>query len=127
MALSKRSKGSASKGSVSVNTDTPIRFSHLTQNPAFYMLRLYSDRIYTGSTRTLRTRCIDHWNGDGGETTKRDPPVQLLHFEYYATYDEATARERQVKRWTRAKKEALARADLQILKSLSRSHDHLSD
>jgi putative endonuclease len=48
-----------------------------------------------------------------------------MHFfsEQYRTFKEARQREAQVKRWSRAKKEALVRRDVQELKNLSKSSE----
>jgi len=45
----------------------------------------------------------------------------MLRVEGYATFAEARAREAQLKRWARAKKEALVRGDLGDLRVLSKS------
>jgi predicted GIY-YIG superfamily endonuclease len=49
-----------------------------------------------------------------------DPPVALVDSEEFASYKEAFRREREVKRWSRAKKEALIKGDLDGLKKLAR-------
>ena len=45
-------------------------------------------------------------------------PVTLVYAEEHQTGDRAQKRERQIKRWTRAKKEALIAGDLLLLKRL---------
>jgi predicted GIY-YIG superfamily endonuclease len=45
-------------------------------------------------------------------------PVVLAHVEAYPDRAVALRRERQLKRWTRAKKEALIAGDLKLLKRL---------
>jgi len=47
--------------------------------------------------------------------------MELLHFEEYDTFVEARHREAQIKRWSRAKKEALVTGDLEKLRALSKS------
>ncbi len=86
----------------------------------FYILRLESSLLYSGSTRSLEKRIDDHFAGKGCRTTKTDPPVTLAYSEEYATYKEAFHREQQVKRWSRAKKEALIKGDMMELKQLSK-------
>jgi putative endonuclease len=56
----------------------------------------------------------------GGRTTQLDPPVALAYSEEHATFSEARRREAQVKRWTRAKKEALLAANKSLLHELSK-------
>jgi putative endonuclease len=54
-------------------------------------------------------------------TTTVDPPVSLEYSETHESFSEARKREAQLKRWTRAKKEALIAQDFQKLHLLSKS------
>ena len=78
----------------------------------FYILRLRSGQLYVGATEDLARRYQEHLSGEACRTTRLDPPVALLHAEEFPTFSQARTREAQVKRWTRAKKEALAAGDL---------------
>ena len=86
----------------------------------FCILRLKSGRRYPGATTSVQRRCAEHLAGTACRTTKRDPPAQLIYSEEYASFSEARRREAQVKRWTRAKKEALVAGDLVQLKGLAK-------
>jgi putative endonuclease len=86
----------------------------------FYILRLQSTNLYSGSTRSLEKRIQDHFAGKGCHTTRIDRPIALVYSEEHPTYKEAYRREQQVKRWTRAKKEALIAGDLDQLKKLAK-------
>ncbi|MGA2625257.1 MAG: GIY-YIG nuclease family protein [Bacteroidota bacterium] len=86
----------------------------------FYILRLRSNALYSGATHNLTKRTREHFQGRGCRTTKLDPPIAMVHFEEYPSYKEALHRERQVKQWTRAKKEALIRGDKGTLRDLAR-------
>ena len=55
-----------------------------------------------------------------GYTYKRRP-VKLVYAEYYERLLDGFARERQLKRWSRAKKEALIEQDWEGLELLARS------
>jgi putative endonuclease len=88
----------------------------------FYILRLSSGTLYAGATKSLEERYKAHLEGKGCRTTKLDPPVKLIYSEEYDSFSGARKREAQVKRWTRAKKEALASGELTTLKILSKSH-----
>jgi predicted GIY-YIG superfamily endonuclease len=59
-------------------------------------------------------------SGKACRTTKVDPPVALLHSEEFETFSVARRREAQVKRWTRAKKEALVSGNTAGLKALAK-------
>ncbi len=87
----------------------------------FYILRLKSGQLYIGSTTNLDQRYKDHCSGKACRTTKLDPPVELVYLEKYDAFAEARRRETQIKRWSRAKKEALVSEDLSKLKGLSKS------
>ena len=85
-----------------------------------YILRLRSGRLYVGVTTQLEVRWQEHVNGAGCKTTKDDPPAALLYTEDHPDFSTARLREAQIKRWTRAKKEALVAGDLERLHSLAK-------
>lgn len=87
----------------------------------FYILRLKSANLYVGSTTDLEKRYEDHCCGRACRTTTLDPPVALVYSEEYETFSEARRREAQLKRWSRAKKEALVSGDLATLQKLAKS------
>ena len=87
----------------------------------FYILRLRSGALYPGATKNLEERYEAHLAGNACRTTQLDPPVALLYSEPFPTFSEARKREMQIKRWTRAKKEALVAGDLTKLRSLAKS------
>ncbi len=88
----------------------------------FYILRLQSGALYIGATKDLEKRYERHLDGTGGGTTSTDPPVALVYSEEHKSFSAARRREAQVKRWSRAKKEALVAGDKDKLRVLSRSH-----
>jgi len=87
----------------------------------FYILRLKSGSLYPGATADLRQRYEEHRTKRAGRTTTLDPPISLVYSEEYETFSEARRREAQVKRWSRAKKEALISGDLATLRNLAKS------
>ncbi|MBM4322710.1 MAG: GIY-YIG nuclease family protein [Deltaproteobacteria bacterium] len=87
----------------------------------FYILRLKSGKLYIGATTDLPARYQDHQSGKACQTTKVDPPFALVYSETFDSFTEARKREAQVKRWSRAKKEALVSGDLSSLRNLSKS------
>lgn len=91
---------------------------------SFYILRLRSGRVYPGSATDLERRWQEHVAGKGGRTTALDPPVEIIYVEESPTFPEARRREAQVKRWSRAKKEALVEDEAGRLRQLAVSHDH---
>ena len=93
-----------------------------------YILKCSDGSYYTGSTKDLEKRLWQHQNGQGAYHTKNRLPVQLIYVENYERIDEAFAREKQIQKWSRKKKEALICGDMEKLRCLSLSHfDRLSD
>ena len=88
-----------------------------------YFLRLRSGAVYIGSSLDLEMRLNDHLFGRACRTTELDSPVAVIRVEFYSTFTAARRRESRLKRWSRAKKEALIRGDATLLRSLSRSRD----
>lgn len=70
---------------------------------------------------SLEKQYEHHRRGRACRTTALDPPIVLVYSEEYETFSEARKREAQVKRWSRAKKEALVLGDLPSLRNLSKS------
>ena len=88
-----------------------------------YIFRLKSRALYPGATKNLKERYKAHLAGKACRTTKLDPPVALVHSEEFETFVEARKREAQIKRWSRAKKEALVSGNLDTLRRLSKRRD----
>ena len=83
-----------------------------------YILRCADNSLYIGETDDLVLRVARHDGGRGCVFTARRRPVTLVYSEVVANREDAMRRERQLKRWTRAKKEALIVGDLAELKRL---------
>jgi predicted GIY-YIG superfamily endonuclease len=87
-----------------------------------YILRCADGSYYTGHTDDLENRLAQHQLGEiPGCYTSTRLPVELAFATDFATREEALERELQVKRWSRAKKEALIRGDWVGLQALSRN------
>ena len=63
--------------------------------------------LYTGMTDSLDGRLSEHKNGLYDGFTKRYNCKQLVYYEALPTADAAAQREKQLKGWTRARKNAL--------------------
>jgi predicted GIY-YIG superfamily endonuclease len=77
-----------------------------------YILRCADGALYIGVTTALDSRIARHNRGTGSAFTATRYPVSLAYREEHSSMETARARERQLKRWTRAKKEALIAGDL---------------
>ena len=99
------------------------RFIDRKKMAYLYILRLKSGNLYIGATTDLKQRYQDHLNGRACRTTKLDPPLKLVYSESLITFSDARKREAQIKRWSRAKKEALVVSDMVKLRNLSKSRN----
>jgi predicted GIY-YIG superfamily endonuclease len=88
-----------------------------------YILRCSDGTYYVGHTDDLEARVRRHNDGRGPAYTRARRPVTLVHSEAFATEALAVTRERQLKNWSPAKKEALVRGDRALLRQLSQSRD----
>jgi putative endonuclease len=79
-----------------------------------YLLICIDGSYYVGLTNDLSQRIQDHSSGKGPTYTKIAKPKLLVWFESHPTRESAAAREKQIKRWNRSKKNALARGTLQL-------------
>ncbi|CCD98557.1 GIY-YIG nuclease family protein [Bradyrhizobium sp. STM 3809] len=85
-----------------------------------YILLCADGRLYVGTTRTsLELRIAQHNDGSFGGYTLTQRPVKLVYAQWFERITDAIESERRLKRWSRAKKDALIRGDLDALRSLS--------
>ena len=87
-----------------------------------YILECSNGEYYVGSTANLQKRLHEHESGRGCDFTAAHLPVKLVYTEEYPTIDEAYKRERQLHKWSHAKKEALIKGDIELLKQLSKKN-----
>jgi putative endonuclease len=87
-----------------------------------YMLRCADGSYYVGSAagNDLTKRISEHEAGAYRGYTFTRRPVQLVWSEYFDRITDAIAAERQIKGWTRAKKEALIRGDWELINLLAK-------
>jgi predicted GIY-YIG superfamily endonuclease len=84
-----------------------------------YVLRCSDGSFYTGSTNNLDARMAQHGAGEASAYTAKRLPVELIYTCEFDSLREAFYAERQLKGWSRAKKEALIRGDYDALVELS--------
>ena len=76
-----------------------------------YILRCADSSYYTGHTDNLETRIGRHQRGECGGYTASRLPVELVWSQECITREEALSAERQIKGWSRNKKEAMIHGD----------------
>jgi putative endonuclease len=86
-----------------------------------YMLRCADSSYYVGSAtgNDLTRRISEHETGAYRGYTSTRRPVQLAWSEYFDRITDAIAAERQIKGWSRAKKEGLMRGDWDAIKAFA--------
>jgi predicted GIY-YIG superfamily endonuclease len=88
-----------------------------------YMLQCADRSYYIGHTDDLENRLAEHQDGGKCAYTETRRPVQLCWSQEFATREEALAAELQVKRWSRAKKQALVSGDFVELRRAAKKKD----
>ena len=83
-----------------------------------YILRCADTSLYIGETHDISDRLATHNEGRGCAHTASRLPVELVYTEEHLNQPLARKREKQLKRWTRKKKEALVAGDLILLTRL---------
>ena len=87
-----------------------------------YILRCADGSYYTGHTDDLTIRLAAHRIGTFRGYTYSRRPVRLVFQQEFGSRDEAFVAERQIKGWSRRKKEALIRGDWSSLRRHSQPH-----
>tara|TARA_R110000868_G_C10379557_1_gene719225 strand:- start:183 stop:467 length:285 start_codon:yes stop_codon:yes gene_type:complete len=75
-------------------------------NHVYIVTNYNKTTLYIGVTSDLRQRLGYHWN-EASEFTGRYKCKYLIYYEHFADMANAIRREKQLKRWNRAKKEHL--------------------
>ena len=91
-----------------------------------YLLRCFDGSYYCGHTDNIESRMRQHWAGSVGYTSTKKP-VELVWQGEFETREGAIAFERQIKGWSRAKKEALIRGDWEQIQKLAKSKSPFFD
>lgn len=85
-----------------------------------YILLCDQKIYYTGITSNLKERLNSH-RSKRNIATKKFFDIKLVYSEEYKTRIIAENREKQIKRWKRAKKKALIEGKIDLLHKLSKS------
>jgi len=85
-----------------------------------YILRTSSNTLYIGQTNNLERRIKEHQDKSprSAKYLRSFDYVKLIYSEKYLTRKEAMQREFQLKRWSKAKKEALVSGNKELLRKL---------
>jgi putative endonuclease len=86
-----------------------------------YILRCSDGSYYTGHTDNIERRMAQYHIGECTGYTSSRLPVELIWSQETVTREEALAAERQIKGWSRKKKEAMMRGDWAEVSRLAKS------
>ena len=85
-----------------------------------YILQMSNGQLYVGTTSDLGRRFERHIQHEAARTTSVLGVEDLLYSEIHPDRATAEKREHQIKNWTRAKKVALIKGDMNELKKLAK-------
>lgn len=92
-----------------------------------YMLKCSDGSFYVGTTRTTSdARLAEHGAGIHGGYTATRRPVMLVWSQEFEIITDAIAVERQVKGWSRAKKESPIAGDFARIRGLAKRRSKFS-
>ena len=86
-----------------------------------YILKCSDNSYYTGITSNLTERFLEHQNGIYPESyTFKRRPVELVFYSKFTNVEIAIEKEKQIKKWSKAKKEALINNEFEKLPNLAK-------
>ena len=88
-----------------------------------YILKCADNSYYTGVTSNLNQRLCQHQSAfypDCYTVSRR--PVELVFYAEFTNIEFAIDKEKQIKKWSRAKKEALINGDYDAIPNLAKKH-----
>ena len=88
-----------------------------------YILKCRDESYYVGHTDDLDRRLAQHQSGAIPGYTRNRRPITLAWCAHFPGRDQAFQIERQIKDWSRAKKEALIAKDFDLISKLSKKSD----
>ena len=94
----------------------------LTMKLSFvYILKCSDKTYYTGVTSNLDKRINEHNYGKHRDSyTYKRKPIELVFYAKFTDINLAIQSEKQIKKWSRAKKEALINGDFEKLPNLAK-------
>ena len=94
----------------------------IAHNYFVYIVRCSDGSYYTGVTNDYERRIWEHNSGENKLSyTYKRRPVELMYCERFQDVMQAIAWEKQIKGWSRKKKEALFNSDWEEIKRLAKS------
>lgn len=93
------------------------------QQSYVYILKCADTTFYTGVTSNLTQRLFQHEIGFYPDCyTAKRRPVELVFYAEFTDINLAIVKEKQIKKWSKAKKTALINGDFDALPNLAKKH-----
>ena len=91
------------------------------QESFLYILRFCDGSYYTGMTNNLNRRLYEHNSGLNPKSyTFNKRPIELMYYTSFTNIYDTINREKQIKSWSKAKKEALIDGRIEDLPNLAK-------
>ena len=88
-----------------------------------YILKCADNTYYTGITSDLDKRIIEHESGKHhGSYTSSRRPIKLVFYAEFTDINIAIEKEKQIKKWSKVKKEALINGNFKDLPNLAKKN-----
>lgn len=84
-----------------------------------YILKCADDSYYVGSTKDLIIRMNEHIRGIFKGYTSKRLPIELVYSQHFDEINDALKAEKQLKGWSKKKKEALINGNFELLHELA--------
>ena len=86
-----------------------------------YILKCNDGTYYTGVTNNIERRLSEHQSGENiNSYTYKRRPVKLMFYVEFSNIEFAIEKEKQIKKWSKSKKEALINGEFKLLPELSK-------
>ncbi|MDG1476422.1 MAG: GIY-YIG nuclease family protein [Vicingaceae bacterium] len=86
-----------------------------------YILKCNDNTYYTGVTNNIERRLLEHQSDENlNSYTHKRRPVELVFYSEFSNIEDAIEKEKQIKKWSKKKKEALISNNFDSLPILSK-------
>ncbi|MBL4670107.1 MAG: GIY-YIG nuclease family protein [Flavobacteriales bacterium] len=86
-----------------------------------YILKCSDGTYYTGITNDVDRRLREHESGEDKKSyTYSRRPIKLVFYADFSNVEYAIEKEKQIKKWSKRKKEALINDDFELLPNLAK-------
>lgn len=90
---------------------------------AYIMTNKMNTTLYVGVTNSIERRSFEHKTGKGGYFTGKYNLTKLVYYEEFDYISDAIEREKELKGWSRKKKDRLINEDNPLWEDLSKDWD----